>query len=138
MAKANATVMAAPPAPMTGIWRTIRDYLFWSYERGTIQYDVMVTLILLFVFLSPRLINFKDKPVERNPQSTGVVVTPDGQDGLVYQIEGGAVQSKDDAGIRTDLLNIIEPISGEVSISRYEAIRDRSGHILSYKVWVRR
>lgn len=130
--------MAAPPAPMTGIWRTIRDYLFWSYERGTIQYDVMVTLILLFVFLSPRLINFKDKPVERNPQGTGVVVIPDGQDGLVYQIEGRAVQGKDDAGIRADLLAVIEPVSGEVSISRYEVIRDRSGHILSYKVWVRR
>ena len=123
---------------MTGIWRTIRDYLFWSYERGTIQYDVMVTLILLFVFLSPRLINFKDKPVERNPQSTGVVVIPDGQNGLIYQIEGRAVQSKDDAGIRADLLGIIEPVSGEVSISRYEVIRDRSGQILSYKVWVRR
>ena len=123
---------------MTGIWRTIRDYLFWSYERGTIQYDVMVTLILLFVFFSPRLINFKDKPVERNPQSTGVVVIPDGQNGLIYQIEGRAVQSKDDAGIRADLLNIIEPVSGEVSISRYEVLRDRSGHILSYKVWVRR
>jgi hypothetical protein len=138
MAKANTTVMAAPAVPMTGIWRTIRDYLFWSYERGTIQYDVMVTLILLFVFLSPKLINFKDKPVERNPQSTGVVVTPDGQNGLVYQIEGGAVQSKDDAGIRAELLSIIEPVSGEVSISRYEVVRDRSGHILSYKVWVRR
>jgi hypothetical protein len=138
MAKANATVMAAPAVPMTGIWRTIRDYLFWSYERGTIQYDVMVTLILLFVFLSPKLINFKDKPVERNPQSTGVLVTSDGQDGLVYQIEGNAVQSKDDAGIRAGLLSIIEPVSGEVSISKYEVIRDRSGHILSYKVWVQR
>ena len=138
MAKANATVLAAPTVPMTGIWRTIRDYLFWSYERGTIQYDVMVTLILLFVFFSPRVINFKDKPVERTPQSTGVLVTPDGQDGLVYEIEGKAVQGKDDAAIRAELLSIIEPVSGEVSISRYEVIRDHSGRILSYKVWVRR
>jgi hypothetical protein len=130
--------MAAPSVPMIGIWRTVRDYLFWSYERGTIQYDVMVTLILLFVFLSPRLINFKDKPVERNPQSTGVVVIPDGQNGLMYQVEGRAVQSKDDAGIRTELLSIIEPVSGEVSISKYEVVRDRSGHILSYKVWAQR
>lgn len=130
--------MAAPTVPMTGIWRTIRDYIFWSYERGTIQYDVMVTLILLFVFLSPRLINFKDKPVERNSQSTGVVVIPDGQDGLIYQVEGKAVQSTDDAGIRSELLRILEPVSGEVSISKYEVVRDRSGHILLYKVWARR
>lgn len=138
MAKANATVMAAPAVPMTGIWRTIRDYLFWSYERGTIQYDIMVTLILLFVFLSPRVINFKDKPVERNPQSTGVAVVPDGQGGLIYQIEAAAVVGKDDSAIRSALLQVIEPISGEVSITKIEPVRDGSGHIQSYKVWVAR
>ena len=52
---------------MIGIWRTIRGYILWSYERGTIQYDVMVTLILIFLFLSPYWINFNDKPIERNP-----------------------------------------------------------------------
>jgi hypothetical protein len=138
MAKANATVMAAPAVPMTGIWRTIRDYLFWSYERGTIQYDVMVTLILVFVFLSPKVINFKDKPVERNPQSTGVAVVPDGQGGLIYQIEAAAVAGKDDSAIRGALLQVIEPISGEVSITKIEPVRDGSGRILSYKVWVAR
>jgi len=138
MAAPTATVMAAPTAPMTGIWRTIRDYLFWSYERGTIQYDVMVTLILLFVFLSPKLINFKDKPVEHNPHRTGVVVVPDGQGGLIYQIEAAAVMGKDDNAIHGELLKIIEPISGEVSITKIEPVRDGSGRVLSYKVWVAR
>jgi hypothetical protein len=141
MAKANTTVMAAPALPMTGIWRTIRDYIFWSYERGTIQYDVMVTLILLFVFLSPRLINFKDKPVEHNPHRTGVAVVPDGQGGLIYQIEAAAVGQgvgNDDSVIRGELLQIIEPISGEVSITKVESVRDGSGRIVSYKVWVAR
>ena len=127
---------------MSGIWRTIRDYIFWSYERGTIQYDVMVTLILLFVFLSPKLINFKDKPVEHNPHRTGVAVLPDGQGGLIYQIEAAAVvgnvAGKDDGAIRGELLQIIEPISGEVSITKVEPVRDGSGRILSYKVWVAR
>ena len=67
----------APTVPMTRIWRTIRGFILWSYERGTIQYDVMVTLILLFVFLSPNWINFSDKPVERNPHPSGVIVTPE-------------------------------------------------------------
>jgi hypothetical protein len=141
MAKANTTVMAAPAVPMTGIWRTIRDYIFWSYERGTIQYDIMVTLILLFVFLSPRLINFKDKPVEHNPHSTGVAVVPDGQGGLIYQIEAAAVGQavgNDDSVIRGELLQIIEPISGEISITKVEPVRDGSGRVLSYKVWVAR
>ena len=44
--------------------KLLRSYLFWTYERGSFHYDVMVTLILLFLFLVPRLIDFKDRPVE--------------------------------------------------------------------------
>ena len=124
--------------PVRGIWSTIRSYILWSHERGSVQYDVMVTLILLFVFFSPRLINFKDKPVEHNPRAAGILVTSDGQNGLIYQIDAKGVQGKDDSAIRAELLNIIEPVSGEVSISKYEVVRDRSGQILSYRVWIRR
>jgi hypothetical protein len=123
---------------MINIWRTIRGYILWSYERGTIQYDVMVTLILLFVFLSPYWINFNDKPIERNPHPTGVSVIPEAGGGFIYQIEGSAVSAKDEAGIRGELQRIIEPISGEVSITRYETVQDRSGHVVAYRVWVQR
>lgn len=98
----------------------------------------MVTLILLFVFFSPRLINFKDKPVEHNPHRTGVVVMPDGQGGLIYQVEGSAVAGKDETAVRDQLLQIIEPISGGVTITKVEPVRDRSGHVLRYRVWVER
>jgi hypothetical protein len=134
----NTTILATPAVPVRGIWSTIRSYILWSHERGTVQYDVMVTLILLFVFFSPRLINFKDKPVDHNPRGAGLLVTPDGQNGFIYQIDAGGVHANDDASIRAELFSIIEPVSGEVSISKYEVVRDRSGHILSYKVWVQR
>jgi hypothetical protein len=139
-AEAAATSIESGPAvSMSPVWRTLRGYIFWSYERGTLHYDVMVTLILFFVFLSPYWINFKDKPVERNPHRTGVVVLPDDQGGLIYQIDARAIQGKDEAAIRTELLSIIEPISGEVNILKYEAAeRDKSGRILTYKVWVQR
>jgi hypothetical protein len=129
------TVADAPSVPMSKIWRTIRDFVMWSYERGTLQYDVMVTLILLFVFFSPYWINFHDKPVERNPHPSGVVVTPVAGGGFIYQIEGAAISGTDDATIRQQLLRIVEPISGEVSVARYEALRDRQGRVLTYKVW---
>ena len=137
-AEAAATKAGAPSVPMTDIWRTIRGYILWSYERGTIQYDVMVTLILLFVFLAPVWINFKDKPIERNPHPTGVMVTPDPGGGFIYQIEGSAVSARDDAAVREQLLRVIEPISGEVSITKIEPARDKSGKVLSYRVWVQR
>src|ERR1700675_2770952 len=99
-------------SPMGAIWRTIRGYILWSYERGTLHYDIMVTLILLFVFLAPRFINFKDKPVERNAYSAGVLVIPDNQGGFIYQIPASAVNSPDAADIRVQLERIIEPIAG--------------------------
>jgi hypothetical protein len=121
---------------MGAIWRTIRGYILWSYERGSLHYDIMVTLILLFVFVSPRLINFKDKPVERNPHLTGVVVIPEAKGGFIYQIQASAVNTAAGQDIRRQLQEIIEPISGAVSITNVETLRDTSGHPMSYKVWV--
>ncbi|MFZ3266471.1 MAG: hypothetical protein WA172_20885 [Terriglobales bacterium] len=132
-------VLTAPKAavsPMGAIWRTIRGYILWSYERGSLHYDIMVTLILLFVFISPYVINFKDKPVERNPRATGVLVIPDQQGGFIYQIPATAVNSDAGADIRKQLERIIEPIAGAVSITRYEPVNDATGHPKSYKVWV--
>ena len=131
-----ATVPLAPPLPMNSIWRTIRGYILWSYERGSLHYDIMVTLILLFVFLSPMVINFNDKPIQRNLQATGVTVTPDGAGGLVYQIAAGAVSGTKDTDVRDSLRRVIEPIAGEISITKYEAVHDAAGRIQSYKVWV--
>ena len=121
----------------SGFWRAIRGYILWSHERGTIQYDVMVTLILLFVFLSPRLINFNDRPAERNPHPSEVIVYPDGNGEFIYQVDGKAVQAGDDDSIRAQLLRIIEPISGSVSITRYEAVKQKD-RVTAYKVWIHR
>ena len=128
----------APPAPANRVWVKIKSFILWSYERGSVEYDVMVTLILIFVFFSPRLINFNDRPVEHNPHSSGVLVYPDGKGEFIYQIEAGAVSGSDDVAVRAALLRVIEPISGSVSISRYETVRDNRGRVVAYKAWVQR
>src|SRR4051794_41005250 len=43
---------------MSRVWQTIRGYFLWTYDRGGVHYDVMVSLILAFVFLAPHWINF--------------------------------------------------------------------------------
>ena len=134
----TAETKGALPTSVSSVWRTVKSFIFWSYERGTVQYDVMVTLILIFVFFSPRLINFNDRPVERNPHSTGVVVYPDGQGEFIYQVESRAVPAGDDSAVKAALLRVIEPISGSVRISRYETVTDGGGRVVAYKVWVQR
>lgn len=135
-AEISTNVASAPTVPVKRIWRTIRGFILWSYERGTIQYDVMVTLILLFVFLSPYWINFNDKPVEHIPHRTEVVVAPDPQGGFIYNIEASAIASQGDDAVRAEILRIIEPIAGEVRIRKVETVRDRFGKARTYKVWV--
>ena len=129
---------SAPRRSENKIWRTIRGFILWAHERGTVQYDVMVTLILVFVFFSPKVIDFNDRPVDRNPPSTAVMVYPDGAGGLVYQVDARAVHLGDENTMRQQFLRIIEPVSGEISISRYEPVADKKGKVVAYKVWVER
>ena len=126
------------PLPMNAIWRTIRGYILWQYERGTLHYDIMVTLILVFILFSPRVINFNDKPIARNPHPTDVVVTADAEGRLVYQIAASAIQPGDYNSVRDQLLRIIEPISGAVSIVNYEPVFDSKGKVQGYKVLAQR
>jgi hypothetical protein len=128
------TTAASAPLPMNAVWRTIRGYILWQYERGTLHYDIMVTLILIFVLFSPRVISFKDKPIARNPHPTEVLVTTDAQGRLVYQVEASAISPGDDPAVREQLLRIIEPISGAVAIVSYDVVKDGKGRVQSYKV----
>ncbi len=123
---------------MNAIWRTIRGYILWQYERGTLHYDIMVTLIIIFVLFSPRVINFNDKPISRNPHPTDVVVTAQTDGRLFFQVSASAVTPGADRAVREQLLHIIEPISGAVSIESYEAISDHNGKVQSYKVVAQR
>jgi len=126
------------------MFKLIRNYIFWAYERGSFHYDVMVTAILVFMFVSPHLIDFKDKPVETVALHASEVLvreagTSGGSSRFIYQVRaedmGGA---STDAERQVAILRLIEPISGEVSIQRYEPVRDAQGKIIAYNAWVLR
>ena len=46
---------------MRTLWRGIVRTIFWSYDRGTWPYDLMVVVIVVFVLLTPRSW-FHDQP----------------------------------------------------------------------------
>jgi hypothetical protein len=43
-----------------------------------------------------------------------------------------------DAEIRSAIVRLVEPISGEVSVERYEPIRNAQGKVIAYNAWVLR
>jgi hypothetical protein len=131
--------------------KILRSYLFWTYERGSFHYDVMVTVILLFLFLSPRFINYNDKPVETVAlKASEVLVKEAGRSGsnsrFLFEIRasqpedqnGGPSASQSEDERRAAILRVVEPISGEVTLERYEPIVDARGKVVAYDAWVLR
>jgi len=126
------------------MFKLIRNYIFWAYERGSFHYDVMVTAILIFMFVSPHLIDFKDKPVETVALHASEVLvreagTSGGSSRFIYQVRADDMSgASTDAERRTAILRVIEPISGEVSLERYEPVQNAQGKIIAYNAWVLR
>lgn len=122
--------------------KLVKSYLFWTWPRGSVHYDVMVTLILIFIFGAPHLIDFKDRPVETVAlHASEVLVREAGESGtrarFIYQVRADDMGSaRTDPEIRAAFLRVIEPISDEVEIERYEPVRDATGRIIAYNVWV--
>lgn len=123
---------------MRRVWDTIRGYFWWTYERGSVQYDVMVTVILLFIFLAPRYMNFNDKPAERTVHPTGIYVQSGGGDMIEFQVDAGDIGDKHGDDLEVELLKRIEPISGEVQIVDFKAVTDKAGKVTGYTVRARR
>jgi hypothetical protein len=47
---------------MAKIGGTLRNVFIWTYPRGTVPYDIICALILLFIFLTPRACFFRMAP----------------------------------------------------------------------------
>jgi hypothetical protein len=123
---------------MSSAWGTVKSYFLWTYERGSFHYDVMVTLILVFIFVAPRFVNFKDQPTGAPAHSHGIIVTPNGSQGFIYQADAADVDAQDEAMVRANFLRLIKPMAGPVIIDRVEPVRDNVGHIVAYRASVHR
>jgi hypothetical protein len=125
--------------------KLLNSYFWWTYERGSFHYDVMVTLILIFMFVSPHLIDFKDHPVETVALNSSEVLvksagTSNGASRFIYQIRadqpGGPQASQTDDDRRAAILRVVEPISGAVTVERDEPVLDSHGKVVAYNAWV--
>lgn len=57
-----------------GLGTAIKRFILWDYRRASWQYDVVVAIILAFIFLIPREW-FRDQP--RIPNASSVAMLPD-------------------------------------------------------------
>ena len=128
--------------------------LFWTYERGTWQYDVMVALILAFIFLTPRAW-FHDRPSlaqasqqasaqaspQASPQASGVVLLSSNDHEKVYQLRAALLELEEDAkaedAVRKGVERVLQTHIGKsVQITQIKPEMDARGQVVSYAVWV--
>jgi hypothetical protein len=131
--------------------KILKSYIFWTYPRGSFHYDVMVTLILLFIFISPQYWNYGDKPPKNLDATLPMQVEGDGGPGLVITVKPEAVRASDVDGkaeaildasadakvLRKAIKRALEPITGdEFFLERYEPIKDAQSKLIGWKAWV--
>ena len=118
------------------MFRIFREYFFWTYERGSFHYDVMVTLILAFIFLTPRIWNYGDHPQEGKLAPGNVLVQTNGPGDLIFEIPAAQIQPDD--SLDEQIRQSVETVSGPVVVDRYEAVKEPRGKTKLYRVWAHR
>ncbi len=71
--------------------KILKSYFYWTYSRGTFHYDVMVTLILLFIFVTPHLWDYGDKPSRASGPAHPIQIVGDGSHGVIVSLQASDV-----------------------------------------------
>jgi hypothetical protein len=116
----------------------LKSYFYWTYRRGSFHYDVMVTLILLFIFVAPHFWNFGDRPSTEPKPLHPIVVSGDGGRGVIITVDAADVTAPagaSDSQVKRSLRNAIEPVTGDdVFVERWVTVTTPEGR-LAWKVW---
>jgi hypothetical protein len=123
--------------------KLLKSYFYWTYPRGNVHYDIMVTLILLFIFVTPHFWDFGDKPSRAAGPSHPIQVAAEGTGGrgMIVTVSAADVTIPEFASpneVRNILRKAIEPVTGDaVSVLRWETATDPQGNKV-WKIWARR
>lgn len=106
----------------------MKRFLLWDYPRASWQYDVMVALILAFIFFTPREI-FRDQP-----RPSHIAMLEEGK----FFLEPEVVPSSDTAAqIRAAQDEIQKRLHFRTQIRRVEPILGAEGELKGYMAHTR-
>jgi hypothetical protein len=126
---------------MSKLARSFRSVFFWSFDRGTLQYDTLCGLILCFIFLIPRQF-FQDWPVINNPHQfkfgEQIVHTLDDLGNPVVNVSTRIVPANLDFTLVKSLAQdqLKKTLNRPVSIADIKPIRDENGETIGYSIWL--
>ena len=131
---------------MASLGQILSRTFFWSYDRGTWQYDVAVVLIVIFVLLTPASW-FHDEPIVGAPSAAGqveLVAGTEKSDVQTYRVDARVLAPPEKTpALQNDLHNALKKALPDLRNVRFtilniEPVRDEQGTVIAYQVEIRR
>lgn len=113
-----------------GVLTGIKRFILWDYPRASWQYDVMVGLILAFLFLTPREW-FRDQP--RIPRTSKIAMLPGTHGANVFWIESELLAGVPESARNEKAIEMLKLLTGEKQkLLRLEPVVDAEKEIKGY------
>jgi hypothetical protein len=113
---------------------SLKRFILWDYARGSWQYDLVVALILVFIFLTPREI-FRDQP-----HAQSVVLLPSDKEGQdeVFYLEPRLLEDAPEAERFAKASQLVKKQDGKrLELYRLTPIFDSEQDIKGYMAYTR-
>lgn len=104
---------------------TLKKVLFWSYERGSWQYDIMCVLILAFIFFGPNDVFHS----HRSSAADEITAWP-------IFVSREEVEQSEPGGLEESIRRrLIQKYGHSISVARIDQVRDDAGRLTGYLAW---
>ena len=115
----------------------LRRFILWDFPRGGWQYDVMVGIIVAFIFLTPRDW-FRDQP--RIPNARSIAMLPSERESSPFWIDKELLDGTPQNERVSRLTKLLRAQTGNnrLSVVRIEPIPGSEGEVLGYIAFARR
>jgi hypothetical protein len=115
----------------------MKRFLLWSFDRGSIQYDVICALILAFIFLIPSS-RFNDRPSYMRVSGSDPEVRSSTDNGIeVYTVKlPEATFWNDDEHQKLAVKSLEQYLKAPVSPITIKPIFKTTGMTIAYAIWV--
>jgi|ERR1700693_6555173 hypothetical protein len=114
----------------------LKRFILWDFPRASWQYDVMVGIILAFIFLTPRTW-FRDWP--RTPYARGIAILSSENGGWVFSVApetlAGVPENQRAAKLTQAIQNT--KFNPRLVVTRVEPILDSEGDLQGYMAFAR-
>jgi hypothetical protein len=113
-----------------------KRFILWDYSRATWQYDLMVGIIVAFIFLTPRAW-FRDQP--RIHQASSIAMLPTENGGLVYFVNAALLERTPENQRVNKLSEMLQVATGNrsIKVTRVEPILDAEDELEGYMAFAR-